>query len=133
MRTSSTVPAESLVDIEDEVMCVTGKIPLHIAESPQATRERDLIRRLRARQAADQGRARRRIGPDVLALPDSDGFGMTAYAIPIALLAVLAAGLALLVPRWSSRAPAGIGNDSATASSRDDARRLDEELARYDR
>jgi len=42
----AAAPRASLVDIEDEVMCVTCKIPLNIAESPQATRERDLIRRL---------------------------------------------------------------------------------------
>jgi cytochrome c-type biogenesis protein CcmH len=126
----------SLVDVEDEVMCVTCKVPLNIAESPQATRQRDLIRRL-----VDRGLDKREIkaalvaeyGKDVLALPDGDGFGITAYAIPIALLAVLAAALALLLPRWRSRAPAGIDDAPAEALSSADARRLNEDLARYDR
>ena len=126
----------SLIDIEDEVMCVTCKIPLNIADSPQATRQRELIRRLIER-GLDKPQIKAALvdeyGRDVLALPDSDGFGITAYAIPVALLAVLAAALALLLPRWRMRPPAGIGDDSATALSSDDARRLHEDLVRYDR
>lgn len=126
----------SLIDIEDEVICVTCKIPLNIADSPQATRQRELIRRL-----IDRGLDKPQIkaalvdeyGPDVLALPDSDGFGITAYAIPVALLAALAAALALLLPRWRMRQPGGVGDDSATALTSDDARRLHEDLVRYDR
>ena len=132
----AAAPRASLVDIEDEVMCVTCKIPLNIAESPQATRERDLIRRL-----IDRGLAKRQIkaalvaeyGDDVLALPDGDGFGITAYAVPIALLTALIAALALLVPHWRSRAPAGADDAEFEALSNADALRLDEELARYDR
>ncbi|MFP5361556.1 MAG: cytochrome c-type biogenesis protein CcmH [Thermoleophilia bacterium] len=133
---SASAARASLVDIEDEVMCVTCKIPLNIAESPQATRQRELIRRL-----IDRGLDKQQIkaalvaeyGQDVIALPDADGFGITAYAVPIALLAVLAAALALLVPRWRSRSSAGIDDVPAEALSSADAHRLDEELARYDR
>lgn len=132
----AAAPRASLVDIEDEVMCVTCKIPLNIAESPQATRERELIRRL-----IDRGLDKRQIkaalvaeyGNDVLALPDGDGFGVTAYAVPIALLVALIAALALLVPRWRSRAPAGVDDAASETLSSADALRLDEELARYDR
>ncbi|MGH2900415.1 MAG: cytochrome c-type biogenesis protein [Solirubrobacteraceae bacterium] len=132
----AAAPRASLVDIEDEVMCVTCKIPLNIAESPQATRERDLIRRL-----IDRGLDKRQIkaalvseyGDDVLALPDGDGFGITAYAVPIALLAALIAALALLLPRWRSRAPAGVDAAASETLSSADALRVDEELARYDR
>lgn len=68
----AAAPRASLVDVEDEVMCATCKIPLNIAESPQATRERDLIRRL-----IDRGLDKRQIkaalvaeyANDVLALP----------------------------------------------------------------
>jgi len=128
-------PQASLVDVEDEVMCVTCKIPLNIAEGPQPDRERALIRDL-----IDKGRTKEQIkaalvaeyGRDVLALPESDGVGLTAYAVPLALVALLAAGLALLLPRWRRRAPAGpetAGPPPALSSA--DARRLDEDLARY--
>jgi cytochrome c-type biogenesis protein CcmH len=133
---TATAPKASLVDIEDEVMCVTCKIPLNIAEGPQPDRERALIRTLIA-----EGRTKAQIkaalvteyGPNVLALPQSDGVGFTAYAVPLGLLALLAGGLALLLPRWRRRAAASPGPAPTTAPalSGADARRLDEDLARY--
>ena len=136
---AAAAPKADLVDIEDEVMCVTCKVPLNIAEGAQPDSQRALIRDLIA-----QGRTKPEIkqalvaeyGPDVLALPDDDGFGITAYAIPLALGALVVAVLALLVPRWRRRAPAGMtsaaGARGATGLSADDARRLDEDLARYE-
>jgi cytochrome c-type biogenesis protein CcmH len=125
----------SLVDIEDEVMCTTCNVALNVAESPQADRERALIRRLIARGLdKEQIKAAlvREYGDDVLALPKSGGFGMTAYAIPFGLLALLAGGLALLLPSWRRRSPQGIGDAAARPLSDDDERRLDEDLGRYD-
>jgi cytochrome c-type biogenesis protein CcmH/NrfF len=132
----AAAPRASLVDIEDEVMCVTCKIPLNIAEGPQPNREREFIRGL-----IDKGRTKAQIkaalvaeyGSNVLALPESDGVGLTAYAVPLALLALLAAGLALLLPRWRRRAPATPVPESAAAPplSSAETRRLDEDLARY--
>ena len=128
-------PRADLVDIEDEVMCVTCKVPLNIAEGPQPDSQRAFIRELVA-----QGRTKAQIkralvaeyGPDVLALPDDDGFGITAYAIPLGLVALGLAALALLLPRWRGRAQ----ERSATADrtpelSDEDAARLDADLARY--
>jgi cytochrome c-type biogenesis protein CcmH len=124
-----------LVDVEDEVMCVTCKIPLNVAEGPQPNRQREFIRGLIA-----QGKTKQQIkaalvseyGPNVLALPDEQGFGITAYAIPLALLALLVAGLALLIPRWRRRASRAIGAEDARLLDDDEARRLDEDLARYE-
>ena len=125
-----------LVDIEDEVMCVTCKIPLNVAEGPQPNRQREFIRGLIA-----QGKSKQQIksalvieyGPNVLALPETKGFGITAYAIPLALLALLATGLALLIPRWRRRAATATpAEDDAPLLSDDDADRLDEDLARYE-
>ena len=125
----------SLVDIEDEVMCTTCNVALNVAESPQANREREFIRGLIAK-GLDKRQIKAALvteyGADVLALPDSDGFGVTAYAIPFGLLVVLAGGLALLLPSWRRRSPQGIGEATASAPlSDDDARRLDEDLGRY--
>ncbi len=126
----------SLVDVEDEVMCVTCNVPLNIAESPQADRQRALIRGLIAR-GRDKEQVKAALvaeyGEDVLALPDEDGVGLAAYLVPVALIAALAAGLALLLPRWRRRRPApaaaGAGGDLRPG----EAVRLDEDLARYDR
>jgi cytochrome c-type biogenesis protein CcmH len=129
----AAAPRASLVDIEDEVMCVTCKIPLNIAEGPQPNREREFIRGLIA-----QGQTKQQIktamvaqyGPNVLALPASDGVGLTAYLVPLALLGILVAGLVLLLPRWRARTPA-VAADARPPIAADDATRLDEDLARY--
>lgn len=126
----------SLPDIENEVMCVSCEIPLNIAESAQADQQRDLIRTLIA-----QGASKKQIkamlvteyGEDVLALPDDSGFGITAYAIPLALGALLAGGLIVLLPRWRRRTPAGIAEQDAPGLSDAESSRLDNELARYER
>ena len=132
----NAAPKADLVDIEDEVMCVTCKIPLNVAEGPQPNRQREFIRGLIA-----QGRSKDQIkaalvteyGPNVLALPDEEGFGITAYAVPLALLALLATGLAVLIPRWRRRSATGAGPpQDGPQLSDDDARRLDEDLARYE-
>jgi len=133
-------PRADLVDVEDEVMCVTCNVPLNIAEGAQPNSQRALIREL-----IDQGMTKGQIkqelvvqyGPDVLALPDDQGFGLTAYAIPLVLGALVLTALALLVPRWRRRPAAGItsaaGSDPGGGGlSAADARRLDEDLARYE-
>jgi cytochrome c-type biogenesis protein CcmH len=136
----AAAPRADLVDVEDEVMCVTCKVPLNIAEGAQPDSQRALIRDL-----IDQGQTKAQIkqelvkqyGPDVIALPEDEGFGLTAYAIPLVLGALVLAGLALLVPRWRRRPAAGMtsaagaepGGPDLDAA---DARRLDEDLARYE-
>ena len=131
---SALAAPASLVDVEDEVMCTTCNVPLNIAESPQADRERAFIRGLIAKGLdKDQVKAAlvAEYGEDVLALPDSGGVGWTAYAIPFALLVALAGGLALLLPSWRRRSPQGIGDSGVAKLSEDDARRLDDDLGRY--
>lgn len=133
---AQSAPRASLLDIEDEVMCVTCKVPLSIAENPQATRQRELIRGLIAR-GLDKQQIKTALvaeyGDDVLALPRGDGFGVTAYVVPIALVVMVGAVLAMLLPRWRSRAPAGIAPETTVPVSSADARRLDDDLARYER
>jgi cytochrome c-type biogenesis protein CcmH len=137
----AAAPRADLVDIEDEVMCVTCKVPLNIAEGAQPDSERARIRELIA-----EGQTKEQIkrvlvveyGEQVLALPDEGGFGLTAYVVPLALLAAVLAALALLVPRWRRRPAAGIagGRGGSTTDAADlsdaDARRLDEDLWRYE-
>jgi len=76
-------PRTSLPAIERQVMCVTCKIPLNVAESPQADRERAFIQSLIA-EGKSEGQIKRALvgqyGPAVLALPSSHGFGLAAYS-----------------------------------------------------
>lgn len=127
-------PKASLPDIEDEVMCTSCNVALNVAESPQADRQRALIRGLIA-EGLDKRQIKARLvseyGEDVLALPDASGVGLTAYAVPLGLVAALAVALALGLPRWRRRSPAGIGDSAAAKLSDADERRLDEDLGRY--
>jgi cytochrome c-type biogenesis protein CcmH len=131
-------PRASLPDIEDEVMCVTCNVPLNTAESPQASRQRAFIRAEIAR-----GRTKEEIkaslveeyGPRVLAMPRSDGVGVAAYVVPIAVVLAMGALVALLLPRWRQRAagPRPATAPAATAPASDDElRRVDEDLQRLD-
>lgn len=130
--------AASLPDIEDEVMCVTCRVPLNTAQSPQADRERAYIRDL-IRQGKDKEQIKAALvseyGKEVLATPSDDGFGRAAYIVPIVVIVLLAAGLAVALPRRRRR---GAGEGSADDDvetpeiSAEDAARLDADLARFD-
>jgi cytochrome c-type biogenesis protein CcmH len=132
----ATASRPSLPAIERQVMCVTCKIPLDVAQSPQADRERAFIQSL-----IDGGETEAQIkralvgqyGSGVLALPSAHGFALAAYLVPLAAVLGLLAALALLLPRWRhrARAPAGPGAPEPTPGSADSAR-LDADLARFD-
>jgi len=126
----------SLPVIERQVMCVTCKIPLNVAQSQQADRERAFIQSL-----IDEGQTEAQIkrslvaqyGPTVLALPSAHGFDLTVYLVPLAAFLALLATLAVLLPRWRrhARDQAAQAVDAAQLSSAD-AARLDADLARFD-
>ncbi len=129
-------PRASLPEIEREVMCVTCKIPLNVAQSPQADRERAFIQSL-----IDEGRSEAQIkgalvgqyGRAALALPSNSGFDAAAYLVPLAALLALLAALGLLLPRWRRRARAQArGRTPAPALGAADAQRLEADLERFD-
>jgi cytochrome c-type biogenesis protein CcmH len=124
----------SLPDVEDEVMCVQCKTALNVSTSAVADQERAFIRRQIA-LGKDKQQVKAALvaefGPGVLALPEEKGFSLAAYLVPIALALIALAGLIVAARRWRRR-PA----EAATAPeplADDDARRLDAELAAYDR
>lgn len=132
----TATPRTSLPAIERQVMCVTCKIPLLVAESAQADRERAYIREL-----IDQGESEAQIkqalvaqyGPQVLALPSTHGFGLTAYLVPVAMAAIALAILALAIFRWRRRGRArGADATEDPPLSPSDAARLEADLARFD-
>jgi cytochrome c-type biogenesis protein CcmH len=132
----ATASRPSLPAIERQVMCVTCKIPLDVAQSPQADRERAFIRSLIDR-GETEGQIKRALvgqyGSTVLALPSTHGFALAAYLVPLAVVLALLAALAVLLPRWRRRARAPAGPDAPKpALSSTDAARLDADLARFD-
>ncbi len=116
-------------------MCVVCGVPLNIAESPQADRERAFIRRLirkgRTKPQIKQELVRQ-LGPQVLALPEARGFTLAAYIVP-----VLAVTLGVLALSAAGRRWRRAGDDAAQPSppplSDEDRARLDDELRSFDR
>jgi cytochrome c-type biogenesis protein CcmH len=131
-------PKTSLPDVEDEVMCPSCNTALNVAASPQADRQRELIRRLVAQGLTKEQIKQRLVaeyGQDVLAEPEDEGIGLAAILVPIAAVAALVALAALLLPRWRRRgraAPSAAQAAAGPAVSDADLRRLDEDLRRYD-
>lgn len=129
-------PRASLTEIQNDVMCPSCREPLALAQSPQAYRERAFILALIA-----QGETKAQIeqalvaqyGPAVLGRPPASGFNLTVYLLPPAVLLVGLLTLAVTLPRWRrrSRAPAA-PSPAGPRIKAADARRLDDELARYE-
>jgi cytochrome c-type biogenesis protein CcmH len=134
--TRSSTPRASLPAIERRVMCVTCKIPLIVAESPQADRERVFIRGLIAAGKTESQIEQALVGqygPTALGLPSTHGFDETAYLVPLAAVLALAATLALLLPRWRRRDRRATDRPAAPPLSPAETARLDADLARFDR
>jgi cytochrome c-type biogenesis protein CcmH len=131
-RARTTLPI-----IERQVMCVTCKIPLQVAESPQADDERAFIQEL-----IDQGLTEAQIkrslvaqyGQTVLALPSTHGFDLAAYLVPILAVVALLTVLAVLLPSWRkhARAASSMSSVQDTTLSPSQTARLDDDLARFD-
>lgn len=137
--TAADCPKTTLAAVEAEVMCPVCGTPLGLAsEAPQANRERALIQRL-----IDRCRSKEEIkdvlvaqyGPGVLALPEPEGFNLSAYLVPGLAVLLAAIGIAVAARRWrrGGTPPPG-GSDPAANAPADPAaaKRLDIDLERYE-
>ncbi len=116
--------------------CTVCHEPLNEARSDEAYQENALIRQLIAKGETLPQIKRVMIaqyGAGVLAVPPARGFGLLAFVVPGAIIALALACFAFLIPRWRRRAitesraaPARTGS----TISDDDAQRLDADLAR---
>lgn len=132
---SAASPRASLTDIENDVMCVSCREPLAVAQSPQAYAERNFIRTLIA-QGQTKSQIERALvaqyGPAVLGRPPAHGFNLAVYVVPPALVLLGVAVLLITLPRWRRRSrAAATAPSTAPGLSPDEARRLDEDLASY--
>jgi cytochrome c-type biogenesis protein CcmH len=132
-------PKASFNDVEDEVMCDTCNVPLNIADSDRAEQERQIIRKLIAQGLTkDQikDRLKAQYGPGILATPQDSGFSLAVWWVPVAVVVALLALIAALLPRWRRRDPPDDGDDGGRGPAREltasEARRLEQDLARYD-
>jgi cytochrome c-type biogenesis protein CcmH len=134
--TAAPAPRVSLTEIESLVMCTECHEPLAVAQSLEADSERAYIRGLIA-----QGETKPQIlknlvaqyGVAVLGKPPAHGFNLTVYIIPVAILVLGAAILFVTLPRWRRRTKAAAARPAPEHKQLDpeEARRLDEDLARF--
>jgi cytochrome c-type biogenesis protein CcmH len=136
---SATTPVQrtTLLDVEDGLMCVACHVPLALANSPEAQAERQYVEQLIAKGYTKQQILRAMVaqyGTAVLAKPPARGVSLLIYVLPPAAVAAGALLVALALPRWRRRArqAAAAPIASGTPLSAEDARRLEQDLARFD-
>lgn len=124
----------SLTAVENDLMCVACHEPLAVSQSPQAESERRLISHLIAlgdTKAQIERVMVAQYGPSVLARPPAQGFNLSVYVIPPAAVVVGLAVVGFALARWR-RSRRGREREAVAAPmSAGDARRLEEDLARY--
>jgi cytochrome c-type biogenesis protein CcmH/NrfF len=133
----TAAPHASATSIEHQLMCVTCKIPLPEAASPQAERERAFLKQL-VGEGLSEARIKRALvseyGPAVLALPSAHGVDLAVYVVPPA--AVLAALLVVVLALRRWRRDGGRQQDGwasrVPALSAADAERLERDMAEHE-
>jgi cytochrome c-type biogenesis protein CcmH len=133
-------PKASLPDIEDEVMCPVCGVTLELAtEAPQAQQQRELIRERIARgDTKDEIKDAlvAEYGPEVLAIPEAEGFDLAAWLVPGAAILVAGGAIGVGLRRWRRRAAVAGGGSAEPPGSAgldpEDEARLESDLERYD-
>ena len=126
----------TLAELEHEVMCPTCHQLLELSDAPVADRIRAFIQ-TRIDAGDTKSEIKRRLvsefGEVVLAVPPAHGFNLLVWLLPLLGLAGSGTVIAVLVRRWSrpSREPGPAETDYVLDPRF--ARRLEEELARFDR
>jgi cytochrome c-type biogenesis protein CcmH len=124
--------APNPADLESELVCPVCETTLDQSDAPVARRMKTYIRERIAAGASEQqikDELVAQFGPAVLAEPAKEGFDLLAWALPLAVVALGAVVVGVLAWRWSrTREPAAEAPLDPELE-----RRLDEELARFDR
>jgi cytochrome c-type biogenesis protein CcmH len=129
---AAQAPRASLPDIEDEVMCTICGTLLAESQSPQADRERALIRTLIA-QGKDKDQIKDALvaeyGPRVLATPSGHGFDLLAWLVPGVAIAAAIGAIAVMLVRQRRRAKPAVAAPDLDSS---DLSRLERDMKSYD-
>lgn len=130
--TAAAAGPPSAADLEAELVCPVCETTLDQSNAPIAQRMKAFIR---VRIAAGDSEQEIKdalvdeFGPAVLATPRRSGFGLLAWLLPLAALAVGAIAVGLLIRSWSRRrTPVDDGQPLDPQLER----LVDDELARFD-
>lgn len=131
-------PQFSMDEIEREIMCPTCETPLYLSHSPAANRIRAYVEEKREAGWTKQqvkDRLVQDFGQEILAVPDTSGFGLAAWIVPVLVVLVglgVAIGVAIVWRRRGGDEPGGGSPAEDPLSPALDAR-VDAALADYDR
>lgn len=126
-------PRTTEVALENKVMCQVCGVPLALANSLEADRERAFITTLvnRCESTAQIERALvGQYGPGILATPGTHGFAITAWLIPVLVMLVAAASIAAALVGSRRRNQTAEPASSTDLSPSEDAR-VDAALAAF--
>jgi cytochrome c-type biogenesis protein CcmH len=126
---AAACPRTTEVALESKIMCQVCGVPLALANSLEADRERALITQLvdRCESAAQIEAAMvAQYGPGILATPGTHGFAITAWLVPG--IGLAAAALAIGAALASTWRPPRVGPPAPTLTAAEDAR-IDAALA----
>lgn len=129
----------TLAELERELMCPTCEQLLELSHAPVADRIRSYIKtRIAAGDTKGEIKSRlvSQFGEAVLAAPPTHGFNLLAWLLPLLGLACAGAAIGALAWGWTRSAREAVAGDGAWRGEDLDpelARRLDEEIALFDR
>ena len=133
-RSKTPHPQTSLTAVENDLMCVACHEPLAVSQSPEAEAQRRLISHLISlgyTKAHIERVMVAQYGTSVLAKPPAHGFNLSVYVLPPVAVLIGLAVVGLALRRWRRgkrlREPAAPVSPLGAG----DARRLEEDLARY--
>jgi cytochrome c-type biogenesis protein CcmH len=121
-------------DLEAELVCPTCETTLDQSDAPVARRMKAYLRQ-RIAEGATAAQIKAELvdefGPGVLAEPPKRGFDLLAWALPLGGISLGALGVGALAWGWSRQRRDGAPAEPALDAEL--ARRVDDELARFDR
>ena len=131
---ASALERPNPADLEAELVCPTCRTTLDQSNAPVAQRMKAYIRRrIAAGDTAREIKAKLvdQFGPGVLATPPKEGFDLLAWALPLGALALGALAVGGLAWSWTRRQADGPGPQAPLDEELE--RRVDDELARFER
>jgi cytochrome c-type biogenesis protein CcmH/NrfF len=129
-------PRASQASLETKLVCIECHTTLDESSSPFANElKAEVARRIALCQSEQQilDAMVAEFGHTVLSTPQTHGFDLLAWILPLGGIALGAAGLGLGARYWSrARSSASVDSSQRSVLAPEDERRVDEELARFD-
>ena len=129
-------PRASQASLETKLVCIECHTTLDESNSPFANELKvEVARRIKLCQSEQQilDAMVAEFGPGVLSTPQTHGFDLIAWILPLGGIALGAAALGFGARHWSrSRTAASVESPQSSGLDPEDERRVDEELQRFD-